>query len=64
MTWSIDAARISIGGHDEKITVSKGDKGAVFELKLNKEDVKLQTWFYDKQGRELCGAYYVYVKRL
>jgi hypothetical protein len=23
----------------------------------------LQTWFNDASGRELCGAYYVYVTR-
>jgi len=23
----------------------------------------LQTWFYNAEAKELCGAYYVYVRR-
>jgi hypothetical protein len=30
---------------------------------LRKERVKAETWFYDADGKELCGAYYTYVER-
>jgi hypothetical protein len=39
--------------------------GAVFEIEsLDAGPCFLQTWFYDRDGNELCGAYYVHVTRL
>jgi len=37
---------------------------AVFTLRLAEGWTKMQTWFYDEAGKELSGAYYVYVERL
>jgi hypothetical protein len=42
-----------------------GADGAVFEFEdLPEGPCSLQTWFHDKDGNELAGAYYVYVTRM
>ncbi|MBI4578535.1 MAG: hypothetical protein HY718_02465, partial [Planctomycetes bacterium] len=43
--------------------VKPGDTFASFVVPLHKGPAKAQTWFYDADGKELCGAYYVYVQR-
>jgi arylsulfatase A-like enzyme len=60
----ITDARIQIYKYDKKINVKANDKAAIFTLQLNKGRKKLRTWFYDKDGNWLCGAYYVYIKRI
>ncbi|MBN2578334.1 MAG: arylsulfatase [Pirellulales bacterium] len=60
----IAQARLRVGKHDVKTAVVPGDKKATFTVELPKGDTTLQTWFYDADGKELCGAYYVYVRRL
>jgi len=34
-----------------------------FTVALSRGPVELRTAFLDADGRELCGAYYVYVRR-
>ena len=41
---------------------SDGALGIVFQVRLPAGRVKLQGWFRDAEGRELCGAYYAKVK--
>ena len=43
--------------------VRPADKAVVFEVPLRRGRTRLQTWFLDEDGTELCGAYYVYVRR-
>lgn len=62
----IQSARIRVWNGDktyadEKQPVSPDSDGAVFKLRLPAGPAMVQTWFYDAVGRELCGAYYVYV---
>jgi len=59
----ITQARIKIDKYDITKPVAKDDKAAAFTVKLKSGPVQLKTWFYDKDGNELCGAYYVYVTR-
>ena len=40
------------------------DKAVTFRVVLEAGKTQLQTWFDDAEGRELCGAYYVYVHRV
>jgi len=61
--------------HSARILIWKGDKiyadqsqivkpesdGAIFTFDLPEGPVMIQTWFYDENGKELCGAYYNYV---
>jgi hypothetical protein len=56
-------ARLQIGDFDQSKPVAPGDKSAVFTVPLKAGKVRLQTWFYDSSGNELCGAFYTTVCR-
>ncbi|MBI5768296.1 MAG: arylsulfatase [Verrucomicrobia bacterium] len=56
-------ARLRVGGFDERQKVSANDQAVVFTAKLPAGRTKLQTWFLDAEGKEIAGAYYVYVER-
>jgi hypothetical protein len=60
----IARARMKINWFDETKPVASGDKSVTFTVSLKAGKAKLQTWFYDKNGKELCGAYYVRANRL
>jgi arylsulfatase len=57
----IASAKLKVGDVEQTRPVSADDKFVRFTLPLTKGDVQAQTWFYDEAGKELCGAYYVYV---
>jgi arylsulfatase len=57
-------ARLKIGDADVTREVTEKDKAVTFGLRLKAGPAKLQTWFYDADGNELCGAFYVYVRRM
>jgi len=59
----ITKARLQIAGFDESRAVSPDDKVVIFTARLKPGPAQLQTWFSDADGKELCGAYYVYVRR-
>jgi arylsulfatase A-like enzyme len=60
----IARARLKIGGADENKAVAATDQEAVFNVTLKAgARLAMQSWFYDPQGNELCGAYYAYVRR-
>jgi arylsulfatase len=56
--------RLKVAGLDETKAVGAKDKEVVFTVKL-KAGTKLpmQSWCYDADGKELCGAYFAYVRR-
>jgi arylsulfatase len=56
-------AKLWAGSFEQMIDVKPGDTSARFVVPLAKGTLKAQTWFYDANGAELCGAYYVYVQR-
>ena len=57
-------ARLKIGDADEAKPVAAGDEEIVFTLKLKAGTrTQMQSWFYDADGKELCGAYFAYVLR-
>jgi hypothetical protein len=60
----ITRARVKVGLLDESKPVGKGDKSAVFRANLVSGKTQIQTWFYDADDQELCGAYYTYIRRL
>ena len=39
-------------------------EAVTFSTKLPAGRTQLQTWFLDGEGREICGAYYVIVRRM
>lgn len=60
----IAKVRLKIGDFDATQPVSAGDKGIVFKLPLKaRTRTTMQTWCYDATGKELCGAYFAYVRR-
>ena len=60
----VASARIEIGDVEQAMPVGPEDVAATFKVQLKAGKTKLQTWLLDKAGKELCGAYYTYVKRL
>jgi arylsulfatase len=59
----IARARLKVGDQEQAIDVDPADQAVVFNLRLEPGRTQLQTWFYGPKGAELCGAYYVYVRR-
>ena len=59
----IARARIQIGEFTDEAVVTENDKAVSFSAKLTPGKTRLQTWFLDSSGEELCGAYYVYLRR-
>ncbi len=60
----IHSAAIELNGRRRStIDVGSDDSHAAFELELQPGDVELKTYFFDRDGNEICGAYYVVVKR-
>lgn len=60
----IARARLKLADFDLSRPAPRDAKAVSFTVRLKAGRTKLQTWFYDAQGKELCGAYYVYVRFL
>ena len=60
----IAKARVRIGSVDVSSAVSADAKQVTFKAELPSGRTKLQTWFYDGDDKEICGAYYTSVRRL
>jgi arylsulfatase len=57
--------RLRIGDVDESRAVGPLDKEVTFSVPLKAGTaMTMQTWLLDAGGRELCGAYFAYVRRL
>jgi arylsulfatase len=57
-------ARLKLGALDETRPVAAGDKGVTFTLDLKAGTrTQMQSWLYDADGKELCGAYFAYLRR-
>jgi arylsulfatase A-like enzyme len=59
----IAKARIKIADFESEAAVAASAAAVTFNATLTKGPAQLQTWLYDQQGGELCGAYFVYVRR-
>jgi hypothetical protein len=57
----IASSRLRIAGADRTQKAAAGAESVTFRVPLSAGPTELQTWFFDADGRELCGAYYVYV---
>jgi arylsulfatase A-like enzyme len=57
-------AVLSIDGREQQVAVTPQDTGAQFNVQLPKGPCKLQAWFSDGQGQDLCGAYYARLQRV
>ena len=56
-------ARLTVGAADVSKPVYPDTREVVFTLPLMEGWTKMQTWFYDEAGHEICGAYFVYCER-
>lgn len=61
--FAVTKARLKIRDFDKTIPIAKREKGAIFELPLEKGKTRLQAWFKCADGR-IINAYYVYLERL
>src|SRR5205807_10416475 len=59
----IKSARVTIGAEDETRPVTPDDKVITFTPPLKAGKTQMQTWFYDDACKQLCGAYFAYVRR-
>jgi arylsulfatase A-like enzyme len=59
----VGRARLQVGAFDQTLPVGPDDGAVSFTVELRSGPARLQTWFLDEQGVEICGAYYVYVRR-
>ena len=60
----IASGKLKIGDREFSSEPESNELSIRFSADLTKGDTTLQTWFLDESGREICGAYYVYVERL
>jgi hypothetical protein len=62
--FPVAKARLTIAGQDLTREVQPTDKAAVFNVRLKGgQKTQLHGWFQDAAGKDLCGAYYAYVRR-
>ncbi|MGH7944193.1 MAG: arylsulfatase, partial [Opitutaceae bacterium] len=59
----IASAHVAIGGASQSKPVARGDLEITFVASLSRGPAELRAWFSDAGKNELCGAYYVYVRR-
>lgn len=59
----IAKAKIGIGSYTKTAAPDSGEESITFSTTLEQGPVELNTWMLDEQGKEICGAYYVYVER-
>jgi arylsulfatase A-like enzyme len=60
----VAAARLKIAELDATKSVGPQDKEVVFTVRLKAgQKLPMQSWLLDANGKELCGAYFAYVRR-
>lgn len=59
----IHRANLRVGIQEYSMPVNKDDYCATFNVFLPKGPNTLQTFFYTNAGDQLCGAYYVYLRK-
>ncbi len=59
----IAGARLRVGEVDESMLVGLDDRASTFRVRLPAGRAQLRGWFTDTEGSDVCGAYYVYVRR-
>lgn len=57
-------AWIGIGDVEREVDVGSDDRAVTFRIDLSEGPTTLQTWWIDKDGNRLAGAYYATVERI
>ncbi len=60
----IAGAKLTAAGKELSAKANAGDKAVTFHLRLPVGPTTLQAWFVDASNADLCGAFYVTVRRL
>lgn len=60
----VRAAKLAIGGKEMAAKAKPGGREVAFTLTLPQGKTKLQGWFQDEAGADLCGAFYARVRKL
>jgi arylsulfatase len=60
--FPIAAAKLEVAGQSLTTATKPKDTAAVFAAKLPAGPAKLQGWFQDEKGQDLCGAFYADVE--
>lgn len=58
----IAKARLTVAGETAEGEAAAGRKKVTFRRRLTKGRTQMQGWFQDAEGRDLCGAYFAYVR--
>lgn len=61
---NIAKARIELAGESAEVEADPKEKGATIRVKLPAGRTKMKAWFADAAGENLCGAFFVTVKKL
>ncbi len=59
----ITRARLRIADFDQSQAVDRKARAISFNVPLKAGRTQLQTWFADRDSKDLCGAFYVYIRR-
>lgn len=58
------AVRLKVGSIIREADIEADDAAKNFTVDLKAGPAQVEAWLLDETGKELCGAYYVYVKKL
>jgi len=57
----VGRARLKIAGFDQMVKTADNQAEVKFTVSLDTGHYELETWFFDRNGKELCSAYYTMV---
>ncbi len=57
----IAQAKLKVGEYEETVKADPQQANVTFSFDLPKGKTKVETWFMDKEGKEICSAYYTNV---
>ena len=58
----IAGAKLTVAGQEQSAKAEAGDKAVTFRAKLPAGPTRLQAWFVDRDGKDLCGAFYATIR--
>lgn len=61
---AIEKARIRVGEEKKQLDTKPGQSQVIFTLNLKEGPTKVETWFLDEEGNEICSAYYTEVEMI
>jgi arylsulfatase A-like enzyme len=60
----IAGAKLTVAGQEQSAKAEAGAKAVTFHAKLPAGPTRLQAWFVDGEGKDLCGAFFATVRYL